>query len=260
GHRPCVGGEEQRLPGLPAERCQFALREELGDRRANLAALVEDEIRQTLGPPFLRELLELGELAAGERARYSQESHGVRSGEDAELRAARRLRRVLDLERKAKIGLVGAEAPVGLREGHARKRRFELDAETLAPDGRDHRLHQPEQELPVRKRHLEVQLRDLLDAVCAKILVAEADCDLVVALETADYEQLFRDLGRLRQRVEPPWLQARGDEEVAGPFRGRLPQDRGLDVDESSGLHHTATRPDHLAAETAVALELRPPQ
>ena len=49
-----------------------------------------------------------------------------------------------------------------------------------------HLLHQPEDELAVGERHLDVELRDLLDAVGAEILVPEADRDLVVAVEAGD--------------------------------------------------------------------------
>ena len=48
-------------------------------------------------------------------------------------------------------------------------------------------LHQLEDELLVGERHLDVELRDLLDAVGAEILVAEADRDLVVAVEAGDH-------------------------------------------------------------------------
>ena len=73
------------------------------------------------------------------RLRHAEEAHGLGAREDAELRAARRLGRVLDLEPEAQVGLVRAEAPVGLCVGHARERRLELDAEALAPDRGEHR-------------------------------------------------------------------------------------------------------------------------
>ena len=130
-----VGGEEQRLAGLPARapraRCSernFAI----GERTSPL--LVADEVREPLRAPLLRELLERRELGARERPRHAQEPHGLGAGEDAELRAARRLGRVLELEPEARVRLVGAEAPVGLGEGHPRPRRRDLDAEALAPD------------------------------------------------------------------------------------------------------------------------------
>ena len=59
-------------------------------------------------------------------------------------------------------------------------------------------------------------------AIGAQILVPEAAGDLVVALETADHEQLLVDLRRLRQREEAALLEPRGDEEVACAFGRRL--------------------------------------
>ena len=61
----------------------------------------------------------------------------------------------------------------------------------LAPDGGDHSLHEPEEELLVGEGHLDVELGDLLHAIGAEILVPEADGDLVVAVEAADHEQLL---------------------------------------------------------------------
>ena len=60
---------------------------------------------------------------------------------------------------------------------------------------RDDPLHQREEELAVGERHLDVELRQLLQAVGAQILVAEAARDLVVALEAGDHEQLLAICG-----------------------------------------------------------------
>ena len=117
------------------------------------------------------------------------------------------------------------------------ERRLELDAAQLAPDPRDDPLHQPEEELLVGERHLDVELRDLLQPVGAEILVPEAARDLVVALEAGDHEQLLVDLRDLRQREEAAGLQPRRDEEVARALRRRLAHDRRLDVDEAARLH-----------------------
>ena len=253
--RPRVGGEEERLAVLAAERGELGLREELGDRRADLAA-VEDEVGEPLCPPLLRELLELRELAAAVRLRDAEEAHRLGAGEDAELGAARRLGRVLHLELEARVRLVGAEAAVGLLERHPRERRRDLEPEALAPDPGEHLLHQREQELLVRERHLDVELGDLLDAVGAEILVPEADRDLVVAVEPGDHRQLLEDLRALRKRVEAARLEAARNDEVASALGCRLEEDRRLDVEEAGLLHRAADDPDHLRAQADVPLEL----
>ena len=243
-------------PGSLRKCASSGLGEELRDRRAHLPLLVEDEIREPLRPPLLRELLELREVAAGVRLRHAQEAHGIGTLEDAELGAAGDLGRVLELEREARVRLVGAEAPVGLGEGHPRERRLDLDPEALAPDPRVHLLHRRVEELLVGEAHLDVELRDLLDAVGAEILVPEADRDLVVAVEAGHHRQLLQDLRALRQRVEAPLLQPGGDDEVARALGRRLEQDRRLDVEEAGGLHLAADDPHHLRAQGDVPLQL----
>src|SRR5688572_11168747 len=258
--RRLAGREEDRGAGLAAEERELVLGEELGDRRTHLAVLRVDEVGEPLRPPLLRNLLEALELRARERLRHADEADGRCLPEDAELRAACGLGRVLDLEPEAQVGLVASEARLRLGVGHALERRRELVADPLAPDCGAHPLHEREEELLVGERHLDVELRDLLDAVGAKILVPEADGDLVIAVEAADHEQLLEDLRRLREREEPALLQAARDDEVARPFRRRLEEDRRLDVEEAVGLHLAADDRDHLRPERQVALHPRPAQ
>src|SRR5262249_37696878 len=158
--------------------------------------------------PAAHELLELRELAARQLAVDAEVAHRRRVGEDAELRVAREGGRVLDLETEAQVGLVGAVPPVGVLPLHARERRLELDPAALLPDAGDDPLDESEQRVDVWERHLDVELRELLQPVGAQILVSEAAGDLVVALEARDDEQLLVDLRALRQREEAAGLQA----------------------------------------------------
>ena len=105
------------VAGIAAEEGELVLGQELGDRRADLAFLVEHEIGQPLRPPLLGERLEPVELGPRELLRDADEAHGGRIGEDAELGVARELGRVLDLELEAQIGLVRAVAVVRLLPG-----------------------------------------------------------------------------------------------------------------------------------------------
>ena len=237
------------MAGSPRKRVELLLGEELRDRRAHLALLVVDEVREPLRPPLLRDLLEPSEIAARELLRHAQEAHRLRAREDAELGAARDLGRVLELEPEARVRLVGAEAAVGLREGHAGERRLDLDPEALPPDPRVHPLHHVEEKLLVGEAHLHVELGDLLHAIGAEVLVPEADRDLVVAVEAGDHRQLLQDLRALRERVEAAALEPRRDDEVAGALGRRLEEDRRLDVEEAGRLHLAADDPDHLRAQ-----------
>src|SRR6266508_1458521 len=245
---------------MPTEGGELFLGEELRDRRAHLARLVEDEICEPFGPPLLGKIFQALELCARVLLRDAQEAHARGTREDAELRAARELRRVLELELEAEIRLVGAETAVGLVPGESRERNLELDADRLAPDVTDHALHQVEEELAVRKCHLDVELGDLLDPVRAQVFIPEAACDLVVAIEAGDHEQLLEDLRRLRQREEAARLQPARHDEVARALGGRLEEDRRFDIREAISLHHPTDRRDETRAQAEVALHLRPPQ
>src|SRR6266511_2505292 len=131
-----------------------------------------------------------------------------------------------------------------------------VGADAFAPDPHGDPLHQGEDEFAVGERHLHVELSQLLQPVGAWVLVAEAARDLVVALEARDHEQLLCDLRRLRQRVEPPRLQARGHDEVARSFGRRLPEHRSLDVDETLALHFLADDPYELRPDADVPLHV----
>ena len=135
-----------------------------------------------------------------------------------------------------------------------------VDADRLAPDRRRHCLHQVEDELPVGKRHLHVELGYLLHPIGTEILVAEAARDLVVAVEARDDEELLVDLWRLRQREEATVVQPARYEEVPCALRSRLGEDRCLDLEEARVVHDPADRGDQLRPERDVALQPRAPE
>src|SRR4051812_16377086 len=259
-HDRLVGGEENAVARIAAEVRELLLGEELGDRRTHLALLVPHEVREPLGTPLLRHLLEALELAAGESLRHADEAHGRRAREDAELRIAGDLGRLLELEPEPKVRLVRAEARVGFRPGEPWERRLELHVEAVSPGGLDHLLHEREEELLVRKGHLDVELSDLLHPVGAQVLVAEAARDLEVAVEAADHEELLEDLGGLWECEEPAGLKTARDDEVARALRRRLEEDRRLDLEEAAALHRPPDRRDHRAAKADVALHPRAAQ
>src|SRR3989454_4794887 len=107
-----------------------------------------------------------------------------------------------------------------------------------------------------RSRRLEVDLRELRLAVIAQILVAEAARQLEVAVEARHHEQLLVDLGRLRQGVELPRVYPRRHEVVARTLRGRLGQDRGLDLEKLQIGQRTAGPLQQPGAQHEVALHL----
>src|ERR1019366_3799627 len=174
-----------------------------------------------------------GELGAREGPRRDEEADGLRAGEDAELGAAGDLRRVLDLDAEAEVGLVGAEAGVRLVPGEP----LEGPGGRLAPERlerRDHRrLEHVENVLALDEGHLDVELAELELPVGAEILVPPAGGDLVVAVEAADLRELLEQLRRLGEREEAARLEAHGHEEVACALGGALRHARRPDVDEA---------------------------
>ena len=140
---------------------------------------------------------------------------------------------------------------------HAREGQLELDIDALPPDHGHRRLDEPVEELLVGKRHLDVELGDLLHPIRAQVLVAEADCDLVVAIEARHHRELLEDLRALGQREEPALLEPARDDEVACALGRRLEEDRRLDVEEAGGFHLAPDDPHHLRPQRDVALELR---
>ncbi len=112
-----------------------------------------------------------------------------------------------------------------------------------------HRFDETHHRVLVDEAHLEVELGELGLPVPAKVLVAVAARDLEVAVDASDHQQLLELLRALRQRVDAPWLQARGHDEVARTLRRRLDQRRRLDLDEPGGVVRLADRLDHAASK-----------
>ena len=103
---------------------------------------------------------------------------------------------------QAHVRLVDAVESHRLIEGHARERR----RNRLTPATSNAAFRNPsttrEDRLLLRKRHLQIDLRELRLAVRAQILVAEAARYLEIPVEARDHQDLLEQLRRLRQRVE----------------------------------------------------------
>src|SRR4029079_14576515 len=146
--------------GLGGEAAELVLGEELRDRRADLAAVVH-EGREALGAPLLPNLFETPELRPRVRAGRDDVAHHLRVCEDAELRAARELRRVLDLEAVAKVGLVGAVTAHDIRVRQPLERRLRDRAPGRLAARDDTALEDVEYVFAVDERHLEIELPEL---------------------------------------------------------------------------------------------------
>ncbi len=94
----------------------------------------------------------------------------------------------------------------------------------------------------------------------AQILVPKAGCDLEIAIEPGDHQQLLEHLRRLGKRVESPRMQAAGHQIVARAFGAGSAEDRGLEFAETLIGHPAAQALDHLIAEHDVAMHPLAPQ
>ena len=156
-----------------------------------------------------------------------------------------RVPEVVQLEAEAGVGPVDPEPRDGLGERHPRPRRWRHGELRALEHRAHHRLGQLDHVVLVDERHLDVELGELGLAVGACVLVAEAASDLVVALEPADHQQLLEQLRRLRERVERPWLDSRGNQVVARALRGRAGQVGRLDLEEVPVVEDLPHRRDH---------------
>ena len=156
--------------------------------------------------------------------------HAVREDPEGTVRDSRG--HILELEGEPDVRLVAPEA----------LQRFAVRQPWIgAPDGpaggAEHFLHKPlherVQRLRIRKRHLDVDLRELRLAVGAQILVAETLGDLEIAVVARDHEELLVDLRRLRQRVEASRVDPRGNQVLARSFRRAARQDGCLDLQKA---------------------------
>src|SRR6266540_6091258 len=156
-----VRDEENGRTGHALKRFELALRQELGDRRADLARLVEDEIREALGAPLLRELLQPLQLSARERLRRHDEPYRLRAREDSELGTTRDFRCLLDLQPETHVRLVGAVTQHRLGVRHPREGPFRRRAADRFERRDDHLLQDVEDILACREGELEVELPEL---------------------------------------------------------------------------------------------------
>ena len=177
----------------------------------------------------------------------------ARRGERVELGAREHLGELDQLHAEAEVGLVGAVAIHGLVPGDLRDRARSLAGHPLG--GVEHRLGDGgEHVVLVDEAHLGVELHELVLAVGAEVLVAEAAGDLEVALDAAHHQQLLVELRRLRQGVEAARLLARRHQELACPLRRRGHQHRRLDLGEALALHGAADGAVDVGTHLQVAL------
>jgi hypothetical protein len=105
--------------------------------------------------------------------------------------------------------------------------------------------------------HLEVELVELAGcSIGARVLVAEAGCDLEVAVEPGHHQQLLEHLRRLRQRIELAGMEPARHQVGTRALGAVGGQDRRLELGEALLDHAAAQGGDHLAAQHDVPVQL----
>ena len=249
---PCVGARVGRPCGL------FFRVEKLVHARLERAVFVDFAVHQALGAN-LWPLDPIGqgiELLAGVvRATGCYDSeHGFSVVKDAEPLALCDGTEVDELHAETHVGFVASVALHGLVVGHAWKR-IDFDVE----DGFEEVAHEVLKRLQhvflLHKCHLAVNLREFRLSIRAEVFVAEALDDLVIAVVSADHQQLLERLWALRQRVKLTGVHARRHDKVPCTFRCGLDQIRRLNFDEFHPVEVLARFNAQSVAEHEVALD-----
>ena len=179
--------------------------------------------------------------------------------EHAERRVLEIVGQLDELVAEAQIRLVGAVLVHRVLPGDARQRKLDVIAAGL-PDRLDDLLGHRDDILLVDIAHFHIELRELRLAVSAEVLIAIATCELIVAFDAADHEQLLEQLGALRQRIPRTRHQTGRHKEVASAFRGGLDEGRGLHLGEVHVFQRVARSLRHVGTQLQVALHLRTTQ
>ena len=262
GHGQLAGHDEQQVAGVGGQGLDQRLlllgAHELGDGGVEDAALLHPHPHQAGRPQLLGLVGEAVERGPAGGTLAGHPDALDRGGlEGAETGFGEHRLQVDQLHPEAQVGLVGAEAVLGLPPRHVRGLAGVVPAGGL--DGGDHRLVDEGDDIVlVDERGLGVELGELELAVGPQVLVPEALGQLVVAVDAADHQQLLEQLGALRQGVEVPGLEPGRHHEVAGALGRRRHQQRGLDLDEALVVHGPADGAGHRGPQPQVALHGRP--
>ena len=234
----------------------------LGDRATKFAALASDVAKpgEALAPcPVVHLVEELAALLM--RVRRGDHAHAPAAAHDlleqAEARSLKVFGHVRDDQRVAQIGLVAAVFQHRFGVGNARKfasRGHALAVCEFLEHARQHRLDSLEDVFLRDETHLEVELVEFGAAVCAQVFITETGCDLEIAIEAGDHQQLLEHLRRLRERVEAARVQAAGHEVVACALGARGAEDRRLELAETLVGHAAAQRGDNPVAQHDVGM------
>ena len=174
--------------------------------------------------------------------------------EDLKVNVAHQICKICEFELDAKVRFVGAVVVHSIRPQHDGERIGQIDVNGFFEDSADQLFHQGADFNFVQEAGFNIHLGEFRLTIGTEVFVTEALNDLVVAVKACAHQHLFEELGGLRQSVEVAVVNTRGNQIVAGAFRGALGEHRSFDVDEAVLIKETAESHCSFVAELHVAL------
>ena len=156
-----------------------------------------------------------------------------RLGEYAKAATTNDFGKLNELHAKADIRTVATKTIHCLFPGHALQRELMLYAGRFQ-NFLENAFHHVDYIVFLNERHLDVNLSKLGLTICAKVFIAEATCNLVIALNAANHQHLLELLRALRQCIELAGVRTGRNNIVTCAFRSGVCQDRRFNLKEAA--------------------------
>ena len=194
-----TGGEEDAVPGVGAgccsKTCTFLISDVLRNRTSQFAVFLHEYIGQTLRTALLCPFLPCVQGAARLRSTAGHH-HGTHVGslKHTERGVGKVIGKFGQLKTKTQIWLVGTVFLHRFGIGHTANRTGNLHINQV-PDSLDNAFTQVNNVVLIYEGCLNIELSELRLTVRAEILIAVASSNLVVLLNAAHLQELFKQLG-----------------------------------------------------------------
>ena len=154
-------------------------------------------------------------------------------GKDFETGGLDDVGQVAEFHAETEVRVIDTEPANCLGIGNTLHRQLNRNPLCFGEDAGNQPLHDCDDILLVNERHLAVDLGEFRLAVGTQIFITETAHYLEIFVKTGNHQDLFKDLGRLRQCIKMPLVDAGRHQEVTCPFRGRFGKKRGFKLDKT---------------------------
>src|SRR4030042_3999710 len=83
------------------------------------------------------------------------------------------------------------------------------------------------------KGHLDIDLGKFWLTIRSEVFIPKTPDDLIVSIKSGNHQNLFKQLGRLREGIKMAGIESTGDQKISCPFRGAFSKHRGLNLQKS---------------------------